>query len=290
MDTSKKKSLLFTLLCVFCWAFIPVVSKLGQVNLDNYQFLFWSNLFSCLVLFLSTIACGKLKRFFSYNASQISISLFLGLLGTCIYYLLLYFAYAHAKGLEVLVLQYTWPIFVTILSVIILKEKVTLRILTATLIGFIGIVVVLSKGNISQINLSNLYLDLLVIMAGCIFGLFSVLSKKFSFEPITFTAYCYLSGAFFSFITMCMFSKVILPPFNSLHLIILNGALINGFSYIFWILALKYGNASFVAPFVFLTPVIAAFLIVVLFKEPMLPAYLIGLFLVIIAGLLSKDL
>ena len=31
--------------------------------------------------------------------------------------------------------------------------------------------------------------------------------------------------------------------------------------------ALKYGEASFVAPFVFLTPVIAGFLIVVFFHE-----------------------
>ena len=114
MNSQKKKSLLFGLLCVICWAFIPVVSKLGQFNLDNYQFLFWSNLFSCFVLFIYTIASGKLKNFLSYTKSQVFVSFFLGLLGTCVYYLLLYYAYAHAKGLEVLVIQYTWPIFVTI--------------------------------------------------------------------------------------------------------------------------------------------------------------------------------
>ena len=288
MNSQKKKSLLFGLLCVICWAFIPVVSKLGQFNLDNYQFLFWSNLFSCFVLFIYTIASGKLKNFLSYTKSQIFISFFLGLLGTCVYYLLLYYAYAHAKGLEVLVIQYTWPIFVTIFSVLILKEHVTPRTYAATLIGFLGIVIAVSKGNIAQINLSNLYLDLLVIIAACTFGLFSVLSKKYNYEPITLTTYFYISGTLFSFIAMCIFSKVILPQLNSLHLIILNGALINGLSYVFWILALKYGNASFVAPFVFLAPVIAAFLIIIFFNEPVLPAYFISLFMVVIAGLLSK--
>jgi len=38
---NKPKALLFVLACVVLWAFIPVVSKLGQNNLDNYQFLFW---------------------------------------------------------------------------------------------------------------------------------------------------------------------------------------------------------------------------------------------------------
>lgn len=288
MSTSKKKSLLFTLACIICWAFIPIVSKLGQVGLDNYQFLFWSNLFSCIVLFAITVICGKLKKFLSYNKFQIAISFFLGLLGTCIYYLLLYYAYANAKGLEVLVLQYTWPIFVTILSVIILKERVTLRTLIATLIGFAGIVIAISKGNIADINLSNLYLDLLVVIAACTFGLFSVLSKRYNYEPITLTTYFYISGTFFSFIAMCIFSTVVLPSFNSLHLIFFNGALINGFSYILWIQALKYGDASFVAPFVFLTPVIAAFLIIVFFNEPVLPVYFISLAVVIFAGLLSK--
>jgi drug/metabolite transporter (DMT)-like permease len=240
------------------------------------------------VLFIYTIASGKLKIFLSYTKYQILISFFLGLLGTCVYYLLLYYAYAHAKGLEVLVIQYTWPTFVTIFSILILKEKVTLRTTAATLIGFIGIVIAISKGNITQISLGNLYLDLVVIIAACTFGLFSVLSKKCNYESITFTTYLYISGTLFSFIAMYIFSKAVFPQSNSLHLIVLNGALINGLSYVFWILALKYRNASFVAPFVFLTPVIAAFLIVFFFSEPLIPAYFISLAMVVIAGLLSK--
>ena len=288
MDSSRKKSLLFTLLCVVFWAFIPVVSKLGQVNLDNYQFLFWSNFFSSIVLFASVIVCGKLDKFLSYSKSQIAVSFFLGLLGTCIFYLLLYYGYANAKGLEVLVLQYTWPIIVTVLSVIILKEKVTLRTITAACIGFTGIVIAVSKGNISEVNLSNLYLDFLILVAAFTFGLFSVLSKKYNYEPVTVTAYFYISGTLFSFLAMCIFSDFTLPQLSSLHLIILNGALINGFSYILWILALKYGKASFVAPFVFLTPVLAAFLIVIFFNEPLLPVHFVSLIMVIVAGLLSR--
>lgn len=288
MQSSKKKSFFFVLLCIICWAFIPVVSKFGQVNLDNYQFLFWSNLFSAITLLGCTIIFKRLKEFFSYSLSQIIISLFLGFLGTCLYYLLLYFAYAYAKGLEVLTLQYTWPIFVTIFSILILKEKVAPKTLIATLVGFCGIVIIISKGNPQNINLGDIHLNLLVILAASIFGLFSVLSKKFNYEPITFTTYCYISGILFSFIALNIFSKFVLPSPHSLSLIAINGVLINGFSYIFWILALKYGEASFVAPFVFLTPVIAAFLIVIFWGEPVLPIYFVGFVLVILGGLLSK--
>ena len=115
-----------------------------------------------------------------------------------------------------------------------------------------------------------------------------MLSKKYNYEPVTLTAYFYISGTLFSFLAMYIFSDFTLPQLSSLHLIILNGALINGFSYILWILALKYGKASFVAPFVFLTPVLAAFLIVICFNEPLLPVHFVSLIMVIIAGLLSR--
>ncbi|MCP4076791.1 MAG: EamA family transporter [Gammaproteobacteria bacterium] len=47
----------------------------------------------------------------------------LGLLGTYLYYLFLYQGYAIATGMEVLVVQYTWPILIVVFSFFILKES-----------------------------------------------------------------------------------------------------------------------------------------------------------------------
>ena len=52
------KSIIYIIACVFLWALIPVVSKLGQNGLDNHQFLFWSSL-SSLMFFLGI---GLLKK------------------------------------------------------------------------------------------------------------------------------------------------------------------------------------------------------------------------------------
>lgn len=48
----------------------------------------------------------------------------------------------------------------------------------------------------------------------------------------------------------------------------------------------KLGQES-LAPLVFLSPVLAAILLVVFFDEPFLPAYAVGLVLVIAAGLIG---
>jgi len=285
---NKSKALLFIFACIVLWSFIPVVSRLGQQNLDNYQFLFWSSILSFIVLLASTIFTGKVQSLKNYNRNQIFTALGLGFLGTFLYYLLLYFGYANAKGLEVLVIQYTWPIFIVFFSFLFLKEKITSRNILAIILGFLGVVIVLTKGNFESVHLSNLSTDFIVLLAAAVFGLFSVLSKKVNFEPFSATLLFFLSATIFSFFAMLFFSIFAIPTTNELIPILGNGILINGFSYILWLRGLSFAIASFLAPFVFLTPILAAILIVLFFQEVFLPVYILGLILVISAGLVSK--
>lgn len=286
---SKTKAIIYTLICVALWALIPVVSKLGQTNLDNHQFLFWSSVISFIAFLVATVAVKQRKMFLTYKIRDWFNAIFLGFLGTYLYYILLYFGYANAQGLEVLVLQYSWPIFIVLLSIFIFKEKLTFRRALAVLLGFLGVVLVLTKGNFTQIHLDNYSVDILVLVAALTFGLFSVLSKKVHLEPYTMITIYFLTATVASFVSMLWLSDFSLPTKDALIPILVNGLLVNGFSYIFWIKALKQAEASFVAPFVFLTPVLAAMYLIVFFREPFLPVYGLGLLAVVIGGLINKE-
>ncbi|PIR44260.1 permease [Candidatus Wolfebacteria bacterium CG10_big_fil_rev_8_21_14_0_10_31_9] len=286
---NKAKAVLYTFICVVLWALIPVVSKLGQVNLDNHQFLFWSSAVSFIAFLITTIIVGHIKLFFSYKINDWLNTVFLGFLGTYLYYILLYFGYANAQGLEVLVLQYSWPIFIVILSIFILKEKLTLKRFFSILFGFLGVLIILTKGNFTQVHLDNYFVDILILIAAFTFGLFSVLSKKTQLEPYTMITIYFLTATIASFISMLWFSNFSLPTKGAIIPILVNGLLVNGLSYIFWIKALKQAEASFIAPFVFLTPVLAAIYLIIFFREPLLPIYGLGLLAVIIGGLLNKE-
>jgi drug/metabolite transporter (DMT)-like permease len=286
---SKTKAIIYTLICVALWALIPVVSKLGQANLDNHQFLFWSSVISLLAFLVATVAVKQSKMFLSYKGRDWFNAIGLGFLGTYLYYILLYFGYANAQGLEVLVLQYSWPIFIVLLSIFILKERLTLRRGLAVLLGFFGVVLVLTKGNFTQVHLDNYFVDILVLVAALVFGLFSVLSKKVHLEPYTMITIYFLTATVASFVSMLWLSEFSLPTKDALIPILANGLFVNGFSYIFWIKALKEAEASFVAPFVFLTPVLSALYLILFFREPLLPIYGLGLLAVIIGGLLNKE-
>ena len=281
------KSIFYVLVCVFLWALIPVVSKLGQDGLDNHQFLFWSSLSSLLFFLGIGIYKKKINHLGKISKKKWLKAILLGFLGTYLYYVLLYLGYANAPGMEVLIVQYSWPILIAILSLIILKEKLTFPKTTSILLGFFGVFIVLTKGNFQQLKFENLNIDLIVFFGAFAFALFSVLSKKIEMDDNSLLTIYFLTATVASFISMNIFSGFKIPEINTIIPILINGFLVNGLSYIFWIKALKMGEASFIAPFVFLTPVLSSIFLIVFFNEPFHTAYLIGMSCVILGGLLN---
>lgn len=286
--TNRAKGTLYVLICVSLWGLIPVVARLGQSTLDNHQFLFWSSLVSFLVLFLNAGLSGDLPEIRFYSIRDWALIAFLGLLGTYFYYLFLYLGYAQAKGLEVLVVQYTWPIIIVVLSLIILNEKLTFRKVAALLLGFVGVVTVLTKGEFNQIDVSNPSVILLVGAGAFCFALFSVLSKNVRKSPVVVVSLYFLAALIASFASMLYFSGFALPAPKEIFPILLNGLLVNGYSYIFWKKALHVTEASYLAPFTYLAPILSAFYLVVFFDEPFLMVYGVGLIFIVAGGLVNS--
>jgi len=285
---NKTKGTLYVLLCIALWALIPVVAKMGQTQLDNHQFLFWSSLVSFVVLALSVTFTGNLKEFKTYQLKDWAYLSFLGLLGTYIYYLFLYLGYSKAIGMEVLVVQYTWPILIVVFSIFILKERLNFKKSIAIILGFLGVLIVLTKGDFQNIHISNAPVIALVGAGAASFALFSVLSKNIKKEPLGVVAVYFFVATVASFISMMFYSGFATPVSSEVFPILLNGILVNGFSYVFWLLALRSAEASYLAPFTFITPVLSAIYLIVLFDEPVVIAYGIGLVFVVVGGLVNS--
>ncbi len=270
------------------WAMIPVAAKLGQNSLDNHQFLFYSSLVSFITLFLITLYNKKISLIRSYSFKDILTVVSLGFLGTYLYYLFLYLGYKDAVGLEVLVVQYLWPILIVVFSIFILKEKLTIQKTISIFLGFLAVIMTLTKGNFTDIHISNLPVIVLVLLGSASFALFSVLSKKITLEPMGAVTMYFLVATISSFISMFYFSEFSLPNQSEIIFILLNGVFLNGISYLFWINALKLVEASYLAPYIFITPILSAFYLILFFDEPIYIAYIIGLGLVIIAGVINS--
>lgn len=279
--------IIYIVLCILLWALIPSFAKFVQSGLDHYQYLFYSSIISFLSIFIVSLFERNLKEVLSYSKKIFLILFGLGFLDF-IFYLFLYFGYKHANGLEVLVIQYMWPIFIVFLSLVILKEDFTKRKLFSIIFGFFGVSLVITKGDFASLDFSQIDV-LLVVMSGTIaFALFSVLSKKVTINPTNAVMIYFFSAIIYSTITVETYSSFILPSGKDWIIILINGALINGISYLFWIKGLQIFDASKVAPFIFITPILSAFFLILFFNETILPIYFLGLFFVILSGLINS--
>jgi len=279
--------IIYIALCILLWSLIPTVAKFAQTGLDHHQYLFYSSIISFLSIFIVSLFEKNLKEIYSYSKKIVLVLFALGFLDF-FYYLLLYFGYKHANGLEVLVIQYMWPIFIVFLSLIILKEEFTKKKILSVILGFLGVSLVITKGDFTSLDFGQIDVLLIVILGAISFALFSVLSKIVKVNATNAVMIYFFSAIIYSIISVQFFSEFTLPSAKDWISILINGAFLNGISYLFWVKALKTFDASKVAPFIFITPILSAFFLIIFFDEQILTIYFIGLFLVIISGLISS--
>ena len=279
--------IIYIILCIILWSLIPTVAKFAQSELDHHQYLFYSSIVSFLSIFVVSFFQNNLKEILTYSKKIFLVLFALGFLDF-LYYLLLYFGYDHANGLEVLVIQYMWPIFIVFLSLIILKEDFTTKKLISIILGFLGVSFVITKGDFTSLDFSQIDVLLIVMLGEIAFALFSVLSKVVKVDATNAVMIYFFSAILYSIITVSTYSTFIIPSAKDWISIIINGAFINGISYLFWIKGLQMFDASKVAPYLFITPILAAFFLILFFDEEILTIYFVGLFFVVLSGLVNS--
>lgn len=285
---TKLEPYFYLALCIIFWAAIPVVSKKILTDLNNVQMLFYTTLVSFLVLLIISLIQKKLTLLKKYKAKDFGVMFILGFLGAYFCYLILYKAFSLASAQEIFILAYTWPIMVIILGFILLKEKPTVRKLIAILLSFLGIMIIVTKGHITNLVFSNINGDLLSLFYAFIFALFSVLGKKFDFDK-TIAATVYFFTALIILIpTMLIMSNFRIPSPNVWFWLFINGFFINGITYVFWFKALK-APTHIVSNLLYLTPFLSLLYIHLFLGDKILISSLIGL-MVISSGIILQSL
>ena len=282
MNKRKIESYFNLSLCILLWASIPVASKKILAEISNIQMLFYSTILSFFVLGLVVLFERKVKVMKNYSVNDYLVMSFLGFLGTYLFYILLYRAFALIPASEAYTLNFTWPILVLILAFVLLKEEITVRKIAAILISFFGIVVIVTKGQIFSLSLSNIKGDSLALSGSFVFAFFSVLGKKYNFDK-TVSAFIYFaSGLIFVTLTMLFFSSVKPPPVNIWLWLLYNGIFVNGISYIFWFKALEHGDTHIVSNALYLTPFLSLIYISIFLNEKILLSSIIGLVIIVL--------
>jgi len=279
---------IYLALCIIFWASIPVASKKILVELNSLEMLFYTTIFSFIVLGFILLIQKKHKMMKKYSGRDYLNMAFLGFLGTYLYYVLLYGAFELTTAQEGFILAYTWPILVLLLSFVILKEQVTLKKILAILISFFGIIIIVTRGKIFSLAFTNLWGDLLALLGAFVFALFSILGKKYGYDK-TISAFIYfLSAQFLITITVFIFSPPKIPSLEIWIWLLYNGILVNGITYVWWFKALEKVDTHIVSTALYLTPFISLVYIWLFLGEKILFSSIIGL-VVIVTGILIQS-
>jgi len=283
----KGKAYLNLALCILLWAAIPVVTKMSLEELDNFQVLFYSTVFSTIIMGVLVIIQKKQYLLRSFTKDDYSKILPLGFLGNCLYYVFLYGAFEHTSASEGFILAYSWPMLVLVLSFVILKEAVTFKKIMGVLVSFIGIMVITSKGDIAALSFTSNVGNLMSLVAAFIFALFSVLGKKHNYDQ-TVSVFLYFLSALICLLPIMMaLSSFVIPSLKVLPWLMINGFFINGISYVFWFKALEDGETHIISNLLYLTPFVSLIYIAIVLKEEILMSSVVGL-MVIVGGVLLQ--
>ncbi|WP_461205266.1 DMT family transporter [Clostridium sp. DL1XJH146] len=188
----------------------------------------------------------------------------------------------NAKASVVAVMISSNPIFVTIFTAIIKKEKIELYKIIGLVIGVLGIVIVFMQ----ELDIANMEYksSLLALIASIIFALYTVMGKKVASKvgSLKMNAYSFLSGSVIIIPFLLIFDIPVFKIHTSLIIPIAYLAFfVTGIAYVTYFKGLEIVGASKGSLVFFAKPVIASFLAIIVLHEKATLNLLLGTLLII---------
>ncbi|CAN7183727.1 DMT family transporter [Acidovorax sp. NB1] len=189
-------------------------------------------------------------------------TLALGVYGLFAYHFLLFIALRHAPPVEANLVNYLWPLFIVVLSPVVLPG-VALRLphVLAALLGFGGAAIAIAGGRELSGTLAWGYLPALA--AAFIWATYSLLTKRVAAFPTTAIGlFGLVSGVLSLLCHVALEPAVSLQPRDWALLAVLGlGPL--GASFFMWDKALKLGDARHIGILSYITPLASTALLIV---------------------------
>lgn len=289
--TNQNKSYMYAALSVLCWSTVATVFKLGLQSVNNIQLLLISSFISLITLLILLYLNGKFKYIKELNRWDYLRYMITGLLNPFAYYLVLFKAYELLPAQEALTLNYTWAIVVPIFSIFFLKQKVRLLSISALFISLIGVIIIVTKGDVSELKFINMFGTLLAAGSSLIWASYWILNLKDKNDELIKLFFSFLFGFTYILITNIIIGYPIFNlSINSYLACIYIGLFEMGLTFYFWLKALSLSkNTAKVSSIIFLSPFISLNLISYVLGEKILISTIIGLIFIII-GIISQKL
>ncbi len=288
--TAQKQAYLYGLLTVLLWSTVATAFKLALKYLDPIQLLLYASLTSTLVLGLVVVVQGNVKQVFLCSRRDYMLSLVLGLLNPCFYYLVLFKAYDLLPAQEAQPLNYTWAITLALLSIPLLKQKISRWDIMGGLVAYAGVFVISTHGDVLSFTFSDPWGVALALFSTLLWALYWIFNTQDTRDPVVGLFLGFAFALPFVFVICWVFSDVWVVDVRGLYGAVYVGVIEMGITFVLWLSALKKAdNTAQVGNLIFLSPFLSLVFIHFLLGEHVLPSTFVGLVLIVM-GLVVQQL
>ncbi len=285
----QKRAYIYAISAVLLWSTVASAFKISLRYLDTFQLLFFAALSSTLILFLILQLQHKLELLKQTTSKDYLHSALFGLLNPFLYYIILFKAYDLLPAQEAQPLNYIWAVMLVILSIPLLKQKISLKSTLAILISFFGVFVIATHGNVLGFRFTNIGGASLAIGSSVIWALFWIYNVRDKRDEVIKLFLGFLFGLVYVAIATIIFSSLAAPDIRGLLGAIYVGLFEMGITFVLWSKAIKLSvNTAKVSRFIFLSPFISLILIHFIIGEDILLSTIVGL-VFIVAGILLEQ-
>jgi drug/metabolite transporter (DMT)-like permease len=286
---NQNKAYIYAFMTVIIWSTVASAFKISLQHLDFLQLLFFSSFVSLIALFLIIVSQGKISSLIKSSKKDYLHSALGGFLNPFIYYIFLFKAYALLPAQEAQPLNYTWPIMLILLSIPLLKQKISLKSLLAICISFFGVFVISTHGNILAFHFSNLNGALLALCTAVIWAMFWILNIKDKRDELIKLFLNFFFGFVYIAIATAVFSKITIPNPKALLGASYVGLFEMGITFVIWAKALNLSETTAkVSRFIYLTPFLSLIVIHFTVGEEILPSTIVGLVFIVLGIIIEQ--
>jgi drug/metabolite transporter (DMT)-like permease len=277
-----RNPIILALGAVLLWSTVGSAFSLSLRHLNPAQLLLLANLTAVLFLGITILIRNKSSFLASLSAKSLSYSAIMGFLNPFAYYLVLLKAYSILPAQEAVALNYIWPVVLVLLSIPILKQKITLLSIISMLISFAGTVVIATNGRPWTMEFENPSGTFLALVSSIFWSLYWLMNMKDKRESLNKLFLNFSFGLIYIVVFAAFTGNLIIPSAAGALGAVYIGLFEMGVTFVIWLTALKYAqNTAKVSNLVFLSPFLSLMFISIFVGEKILASTIFGLCLII---------
>jgi len=279
--TDRRKSLLYAGAAVLIWSTVATAFKLGLRELHYAQLIFIASGVSLLIFTTYLFAIQQFGLIFKVTFGELLRSAGIGFLNPFAYYLIVFKSYSLLPAQLAQPLNMIWPLVLALLSVPMLKQKITWKQFMSLGICIVGIVVLASQGSLQGFKNTNFFGVMLALVSSVFWALYWILNVKDNRSEAVKLFYNFLFGFIYLLIVLPFISDFSFRFGISMWSAVYIGFFEVGITYLIWMKAMHLSdNNALTGSLIYIAPFLSLIFISTIIGETIHLSTVIGLVLI----------